>query len=246
MNLLLDMGNSRCKYAIADEQQIQKFGAISYAESDKFSEVAAYLSNLDQIEKVIISSVLDKLSNNKLIELIEKLSVDGYYFLRPDKDNFGITLTYTKPEHLGTDRLAVLIAANEKYNGNTCIIDCGSAITVDALSDKGKHYGGVIIPGVKTMLRSLSDNTELEWDTRSCNFNSLAINTQDAIYTGCLNAIAGGIQKTLDEMQKFIGEFDQCIITGGDAELVIPLLPLGLIHDPTMVLEGLRISSSKL
>lgn len=246
MNLILDLGNSRCKYALADYDELIRNGSLRYSDLNKFFEIEKFLYKQDKFKKIIVSSVLNKSDNSKLAEVLDQISDAEYYFLQPDKNSFGIELSYEQPSSLGADRLAALIAADEKYNGNKCIVDCGTAITVDVLTDKSKHLGGLIFPGIQSMQNSLSKNTDLEWNASNYSFNCFANSTQDAIYSGCLIAVAGGIQMAMDTMQKKINEFDEYIITGGDAELVLPLLSNTMVHEPNLVLEGLRISLSKL
>ncbi len=252
MNLLLDIGNSRCKFALLENSGVQEYGAIIHASKDKISATETLLRDVKPINKVVVCSVLGVEFNQQLIEVFNKHQIGEYYFLDPVVNSFGIQHCYQTPKHLGADRLAVLIAANEKYKGSKCIIDCGTAITIDGIDAMGKHLGGVILPGIKSMHAALTDDTEIHFvDTANggerigC-FNSLSNSTQDAIYTGCLSAVVGGIEYVVNAMQKQSNLFDKIIITGGDAGIILPKINLKIEHIPTLVLDGLGVVLKKL
>ena len=94
------------------------------------------------------------------------------------------------PGALGADRLAALIAAHDQFQGSTCIVDCGTAVTVDAFDQGGEPRGGTIFPGSRACRR-------LCWPIRSMDIVRMrrrltipANSNPDAIYTGCLSAVA--------------------------------------------------------
>ena len=138
-----------------------------------------------------------------------------------------------------------MVAAKAKYRGNTCIVDCGTAITVDALAAGGIHHGGVIFPGFMSMQAALTTSTDLEFRLDAASFAIAADSTRDAIYSGCQHAVAGGIERAVRMMQDQYGLFDQIILTGGDAALFAPLLTCQTVHEPHLVLDGLKHVSEK-
>jgi len=241
MNLLLDLGNSRCKFQIVENRQIKKHGALPYIGANKLAVIESLLREHNFNNKVIICSVFDVKFNNQLKKLLDGYSIKDYYFLAPAAHTFGVRLHYLAPENLGADRLAVLIAAKEKFIGNNCIVDCGTAITIDALDKKGLHHGGVILPGLVSMLQALTVDTDIQRNESSETYNVFSNATEDAIYTGCLSAVAGGIQHVIDTMQTHCDSFDHVIITGGDAETVIPILARKVEYEPKLVLDGLMV-----
>ena len=246
MNLLLDIGNSRCKFAILEKNKTREHGAIAYSSNNKTSKIEVLLQKNKVINKVIICSVLNDEFNQKLIETFSAHQINDYYFLDPVVKTFGVQLCYPDPANLGADRLAALIGANVKHKGNKCIIDCGTAITIDAIDAEGRHQGGVIIPGITAMHAALSSNTDIPQNNRGGSYNVLSNSTQDAIYTGCISAVVGGIEYAVDKMQEHRNMFDKIIITGGDAEMLIPMIALKVEHEPRLVLNGLSIIESEL
>lgn len=246
MNLLLDIGNSRCKYCFLDKTETQEFGAIAYTNSDIIAEIGSLLQNNGGPEKVVICSVLNNEFNQKLIRLFDQNQIVDYYFLNPAKNTFGIQLCYQNPECLGADRLVGMIAAHAKYKGNKCIVDCGTAVTIDAMNQKGEHQGGVIMPGISSMQQALSRKTEIANSNQRGSYSVLPSSTQDAIYSGCISAVAGGIEYVVNTMQKHSNSFDKIIMTGGDATVFLPMLAQNIEHEPKLVLSGLTFVLSEL
>ena len=237
MKVLLDLGNSRCKFAILEPGETDTFGALQYRDGDRLEVIASVLQSHEQLDRVVVCSVLDHGLND---QLQERNPASRFYFLDPSENCFGVTSAYEDLGTLGADRLAALIAAKVRYPGSTCIVDCGTAVTVDALDQGGVHRGGVIFPGVGSMRTALDVDTAMGVDEEAGSFTVPATSTRDAIYSGCLSAVAGGIIQAIDRMQEEGTPFDQVILTGGDGGLLIPLLAQEVIHEPYWVLEGLR------
>jgi type III pantothenate kinase len=144
------------------------------------------------------------------------------------------------------DRIAALIAAKEKYPGTSCIVDCGTAVTIDALDTNGRHMGGVILPGIKSMRKALMSNTKIQTGEADVNFNVLSETTEGAIHTGCISAVVGGIEYVVNKIATNYDEFDQIIFTGGDAELLGSYLSIKMMFDASLVLDGLKAVAQKL
>lgn len=254
MKLLLDLGNSRCKYAVVEKNIVKKYGTQNYGPfgklygvkslCDQYSEVAGDASGL------VICSVLSEVMNAEIKETLTKDGVKNIYFLTATKNTFGVKLAYSDLSSLGIDRVASLIAANEKYTGDSCIVDCGTAITIDAIDAQGVHQGGVIIPGAEIMKKAVLANTKIEVDNTEVEFNVLSKNTENAIYTGCVSAAIGGIEYVVNKMAADYDGFGQIILTGGGAELVTTYASGAFRSqvqiDDTLVLDGLNVVSQNI
>lgn len=245
MKLLLDLGSSRCKVAFVSDDAVTH-QVLPCSKKNRLATVETLLHERETLKQVIVCSVWGKEFNHELIKLFHRYGAHGYYFIEPQTNSFGIQLGYTNPLQMGPDRLVVMIAANEKLKGDKCIIDCGTAVTIDAMDAGGVHRGGIIFPGIVSMRRAMLAETDIACRKESGEVNVLADNTSDAIYTGCLTAVAGGIQRAVNIMREQCGLFDWIIITGGDAELILPVLTEKVLHQPEMVLDGLMIVSGKL
>mgnify|MGYP000049964927 CR=1 FL=1 len=236
MKLVLDLGNSRCKWAFADSS-IQSSAAIAYGDDFAHALEQAF-SALARPAQVAAVCVADSAYLETVTEWVKrKWSLDLRRFsARPAQG--GVTNTYEVPAQLGADRWAALIAARARTKGATCVVNCGTAITVDALDARGMFRGGVILPGLTLQRTSLLQHTHAiraaDGNASSC----LALNTADAVAAGTAFGLAGAIDRILDEQAVTLGDIVPVLFTGGDAASLQKLLrhPTQLV--PDLVLEG--------
>jgi type III pantothenate kinase len=153
----------------------------------------------------------------------------------------GVTNRYHEPATLGADRWAALIAARQQSQAAQCVVDCGTAMTVDALSAAGEFLGGVILPGISMARAALLANTQgirvAEGDEGSC----LARATGDGVAAGSVFGLAGAIERIVAEQRRALGADARVLVTGGDAPRLLPLLRGSVTHEPELVLKGLKL-----
>src|SRR3569832_603245 len=127
----------------------------------------------------------------------------------------------------------------------TCIVDAGTAITLDDLSTDGHHLGGLIMPGIELMRRSLLERSEgIRAATASPergDITLLARDTQSGVDGGTLYAAVAAIDRVMQDVGTELGETLTRVITGGDAERLLTLLHGQYHHVPDLVLHGLAI-----
>lgn len=165
-------------------------------------------------------------------------------FIIAQHSAFGVSNGYSEPHKLGPDRWAALIAAHHAQLGATCIVDCGTALTIDVLTADGKHLGGLIMPGLNLMRSALFFHTHalpckmnLETET---DIASLARDTQAGIRSGTLYAVVATIERVIADIASD-RKLRTRVITGGDAEHIAPRLAGHYRHEPDLVLQGLAI-----
>lgn len=247
MNLLIDLGNSCCKFAIEEEGKIEKYQSQKYGPFGKLYSVKTLSNQFNDAKAVIISSVLSTEMNSQIKDTLTADGAGNIYFLDPVINSFGVSLTYEDPSTLGVDRVAAMIGAKEKYSGNSCIVDVGTAVTIDVLDAKGVHQGGVIFPGLAAMSQALLNNTKIETEqTTEAEFNVLARTTGNAIHSGCMSALVGGAEYVVNKMASNYDGFDQVVLTGGDAKLVEAHLSRPVIINDMLVLDGLVVVSQNI
>lgn len=153
----------------------------------------------------------------------------------------GISSRYRDPARLGVDRLLAMVAAYDRYRQAVCVADCGTALTVDLVDAAGEFRGGVIAPGPALMRAALGRGTRqlpiVEADAGA----ALALDTESAIAAGCARAAAGAVVLAYQEFSTTIGFQPKCILTGGDAPGLLPMLAMACDHDPDLVLRGLAV-----
>jgi len=247
MELLLDLGNSCCKYAVLENGKITKYESQSYGPFGKQYSVKSLCDQFDKLEKIIICSVLSEDMNAEIKAMLLKTDLDSIYFIEASDNCFGVELAYADPGTFGVDRLAALVALKEKYTGNSCVIDCGTAVTIDALEKSGRHLGGVIMPGIEVMKSGLLASTKIKDVKNEPAFSVFAKNTQNAIYSGCASAVAGGVEYVVDKMISDNGQFNHIVLTGGGISEVSARFTESFSSlvtvDETLVLDGLFVIS---
>ena len=235
MLLVIDIGNTRTKWALAGGD-----GHLSEFEVCMNANVAT--SNLSTIsqkaDRAMIANVADAAMAQQIAQLLMPLELS---FVTASTQAGGVKNGYAKPEKLGADRWAALIAAWQRTKHATVVVNAGTAITIDVLDEKGTFLGGSIMPGLRLMHESLGNNTA-QLNVEEGISQNFPNNTQDAITTGSLNAVAGAIGLMLKRLEKQCGWLPKLVLSGGDANKIAEALKLNLkqgIMMENLVLQGL-------
>ncbi len=239
MIILLDIGNTRLKWAVVEHNQLFQFkAALDYRAKGFMASFVQVWKKINTPKKIAISSV----GSAKLIEELQQLIKDLWgdvdlIFAKSSGYCAGVSNAYRQPEKLGVDRWMALLAAHQQFTEDVCVVDCGTAVTIDFMTAGGQHSGGVISPGLALMKKSLlHDTAELplithEFVTGPADF------TEAAIYSGTLFSVSGLIEYMLRQ-QKFSG---QLVLTGGDAGVINEAIHYDAIIEPHLVLKGLAV-----
>nr|PZN72552.1 MAG: type III pantothenate kinase [Pseudomonadota bacterium] len=242
MILLLDVGNTRIKWATVDDAGIMTLGrSLQHAGRDIPSVAEEAWHSLPRPERVIVSNVAGRGFEGAFRVWAQSVWGMEPRFIVAQSKGWGVTNAYVEPDRLGADRWAALVAARRLDKGDVCIIDCGTALTIDALSRSGKHLGGLIVPGLALMRQSLIANTQGISDEGEGTIALLARCTRDAVTGGTLYATVAVIDRVITDIVAELGRTVTCVITGGDAERIMPLLTVKCRYEPDLVLQGLKI-----
>jgi type III pantothenate kinase len=243
MKLLIDVGNSRCKWACLDNQDLLDASAYAYKSEDLMHRVREVVEQIcfDSVQEIHAVSVLGDTFDKEFCAQSKKLHGIETKFYKSQSDNFGVTLAYAEPLSYGPDRYAALVAAHRKMPGAKIIIDGGTATTIDVIDADGKHLGGLIIPGVKLMCSALVEKASGISMAKQINSTQLFNdNTADAVYSGSVLALSHGVRGIIEEIVSNINQDVTVCVTGGESEM-IGLTNWGYVHCPNLVLEGLLI-----
>ncbi|TCK19249.1 type III pantothenate kinase [Thiogranum longum] len=243
MNLLIDIGNTRIKWALQDGEEWIS-GTPLVRGSKPFKDIARPAwKELETPERVIVSNVAGAEFEKSVCTWVKRRWKILPEFLHSRAEQCGVINAYTKPERLGNDRWAALIAAHGLCRGAAVILGCGTAITVDALSADGRHLGGLIAPGVELMISSVcasaSDVTVEDGDTGEIVL--LASSTESAVLGGSLYAAVSLLDRISADLRGELGNDVSLLLTGGDAGRLMPLLESRPAHEPELILKGLAI-----
>jgi len=238
MKVLVDIGNTRIKWCIDYGKGVEHAQAIEHYNAGFINHIKQAWEIIDTPEILAIASVSKKQVAEQLIELGKTLWPNVSAVLaKSSAQDFSIKNAYPQANKLGVDRWLGLIALQHYYPGNSCIVDCGTAITIDVLNQNGQHLGGLISPGLQTMKDSLFKQTE---DLSIVNRQypiGLANFTESAIYSGTLYAAAGLVEKVIADLCTC----QTIVLTGGDAQLLAQHIEFESILEPDFILKGLSL-----
>ena len=241
--LTIDIGNSSIKWAIwQDGQPILAESNAYHKESIQhaFDEI---FSGAPKQEKVWVACVASKDVEQALTQWMQKHWSIEPVFLVSQGEFGGVLNAYPDPSELGADRWAALLGARSLFKTSVCIVDIGTAVTIDLMSAEGTHRGGRIMPGIDMMRESLLHNT-IGVNATEGDCPGFAINTADAVSSGIMHMLTAALTAAYDSAKERLGEDTRIIITGGMAETVIPYLKkIEVFHEPHIVLHGLFYAS---
>ncbi|MBZ0104584.1 MAG: type III pantothenate kinase [Sulfuricella denitrificans] len=231
MNILaVDAGNTRIKWARHEHEAWQETGWTPTSQP----QLKAQWADLTPPDGIIVSNVAGPTTELTITSACQHWGVFPL-FIRSQSSQCGVSNGYTSPQQLGSDRWAALIAARHFYpERDVLVVQSGTAVTIDTLGADGHFRGGMIMPGLGLMLDTLAHNTAglVRQDGKIHDF---PCNTPDAMMSGATNAIAGAVERGFRQLV----ERPLCLISGGDADILLPLLNIPAQKAEQLVLEGL-------
>ena len=240
MSLLVDLGNTRMKWVLSAPGEWRPAARLREGRSTE-TLLDEVWSRLASPSKVVVASV----ARAEVLQALERWVIGRWscrvHVARPQAELLGVKNGYHRPETLGADRWAALIAARRLVSGAACVVDCGTALTIDALASDGRFLGGVIFPGLGVLKTSLVEATGGIPETSGCGADCVARSTEDAVAAGTQFGLAGAIERILNEYRGQLGSDMKVLLTGADAPVVVPKLAQPVHEVPDLVLKGLAI-----
>ena len=230
MKLLIDAGNTRIKWALADGSSWLRNGALPVKQA---SELTPQFAGLEDIRQVWVSNV----AGENVAQCIRGIRAGQHHFIVAREAQCGIRNGYSVPSQLGSDRWAALIAAWHLVRGACLVVNSGTATTVDALSATGEFIGGLIMPGVDLMQRSLNDATAQLSPAQGA-YAAFPLNTADALFSGAIQACCGAIER---QHASLGGSGIPVMLSGGGSAILRDRLNLPLQVVDNLVLQGLQL-----
>lgn len=242
--LLLDVGNFRLKWGVLDDGGIRRTGHISQERIRDQGLQALTMKLPRRIDTVLVSNVAGNSYATRLSGVIGMHCKCDVHFARSERCGWGVTNSYRQPRRLGVDRWVAMVGAWAEMQSSCLIVNAGTAVTLDAIDDKGVHLGGQIIPGVDTMLDSLSAATGYIPLTKTAakpstdDMKMFGRNTSAAVREGVQNAVTGAVERATRTLQSN-GYEPTIVLTGGGASRILGALDGAVLHRPNIVLQGL-------
>ena len=239
--LTLDIGNTNIKSALFDGNKVSDFivhssvnDALKYLDEIKFKHAA-------------ICSV-NHLFEEKLLSYFSQTGISAFRVNIYNK--FNLTIRYETPNSLGTDRIcsavaALEIASKEKILSNNqylMTIDFGTATTINIVSPAREFIGGLIAPGINTMLKSLNEKTaQLPVPNANSYTGLIGSSTNSSIISGIITSTIGMINETVNQLTYNSSTTPLVYCTGGNARYILPHLKVKVSFEEILVLRGLKV-----
>jgi len=194
MKLLIDAGNTRIKWALVSGDHWLHSGVSPIEQAhDLAQHLDRSCVNSRHVKQVWVSNVAGKEAENHIRAACAARQWQPH-FIMAQASQCGVHNGYNQPSQLGSDRWAALIAAWHLTGRDCLVVNSGTATTIDALSTTGKFIGGLILPGLELMQRSLCAATPLEKPVQG-EYAPFPLNTDDALLSGALQASCGAIER---------------------------------------------------
>ena len=246
--LVIDVGNTHTVLGVFQGAALRAQWRLATSREQTADEYGILIHNLFTLERlpstdisgIMIASVVPPL-NVVLGEMARKYLRMEPVFLGPGTRT-GMPIHYDNPQEVGADRIADAVAAYEKYGGPCIVVDFGTAITFDAISEKGEYLGGVIAPGIGIAAEALFERAaklprvEVREPQRLIGTNTVA-SMQSGLFYGAVGLVDGILDRLCAEM----GKKTKVIATGGQATLVAGASKYKPPVDSSLTLDGLRI-----
>ena len=235
--LLVDISNSYAKFAFASTRRV--LAPTRIPTSELSSGVVARFLGKRNVEKMVVSSVVPA-KNSAILKTAGKLNVLWLDW----KLKLGVEIDYPNRQSIGADRLANAAAVTALYGFPAIVVDFGTAVTFDIVSEHRAYIGGVIAPGLEAMTNFLYRRTAL-LPKLSLKEPRRAIgkSTIQAMLSGAVFGYRGLVREILAQVkaEQFPHKKVHVVATGGYSRLIARRLPEVDVVHPNLTLEGLRI-----
>lgn len=273
--LLVDIGNTRVKWArLVDGQMGKQHAAANagwtsadyarrvvgrgwgrnapraQADTTPRSPGADSHIGTTPANRIIVSSVAGNDVNRAFTDAAHKAGAPTPEFVTSEREAAGITTDYIDPWRLGVDRFVAAIGAFHLASGQpVCVVNIGTAMTIDLVDGSGRHRGGAIVPGPALMVSSLLTQTNgirVRATGGPDGANGMfARTTRNAIGEGARYAAAGVIDRAIEESRLLVGNKPLVLLTGGGSADIKPLIRSTCVSLPDLVLHGLAVWAHK-
>ena len=242
MILLLDVGNTRVKWAWLEHLEVAPAGAVAHDATHRSWQREIEADGL-RPRRIVVASV----AGPSFAAALTLWARDHYRveaeFVSASEELCGVTNAYARPAALGVDRWLALIGAWRNRPLPTLIVSGGTAVTIDTLDGLGQHRGGLIVPGVQMMRDARARfGGDADYLTDPATFGSAPTDPPGDPVLPLLAALA---DRSVDEFARRVGVAPRVLLTGGDARALEPYLTRPAELVPDLVLTGLAIVATR-
>lgn len=252
MILTIDMGNTNIVIGGIDNERTYFVERVTTNHGKTDLEYAVNIKSIleihniapSSIEGAILSSVVPPL-NSTILSAVEKIC--GFRPMLVEAGmKTGLNIIMDNPKTVGSDMIVDAVAAIKEYPCPIIIIDMGTATTMSVVDKSGNYIGGVILPGLKVSLDSLSGKAaQLPYISLDVPGKVIGKNTIDCMRAGIMYGNAAMIDGIIDRMEEELGMTASVVATGGLAKFISPLCCHTISYEDDLLLKGLLILYNK-
>ena len=248
MQILVDIGNTRIKWAEVEDGRLANVGNAVHRDSRERALASFAAALPKRVTRAIVANVAGDAIGRDLSELMHIHSRITPEFVAVRAEQFGVRCAYDDPSRLGVDRWIAVLAAHHLAPGAACVIDAGTAVTFDAVDARGQHLGGLILPGPRLLASALDRNTNAIGVTqapgaRPSGLDLLGKSTNAAVGNGAMLALTGALERAIAAVEGSLEQRPKVYLTGGDADALHGWLESDVDLRRDLVLEGLALFS---
>ncbi|NLK27061.1 MAG: type III pantothenate kinase [Clostridiales bacterium] len=253
MLLVIDVGNTNITLGVFDGINLKANLRVTTQVSRTSDEYGLLFKDLllakdiriEEINTVTIASVVPNLMHSLVSGIIKYLNITPLIVGAGTKT--GIKIPIANPKEVGADRVVDAVAAYEIYGGPVLVVDFGTAITYDLITEDGSFIAGVTSPGLRIAANALWNETaKLPEIEIALPDTILAKDTVTSMQAGLLFGCIGQTEYIVKRMQRESGIYDcKVIATGGLGKIIADNTDVINVYDPTLTLKGLKIISDK-
>ncbi|WP_417582348.1 type III pantothenate kinase [Nitrincola sp.] len=234
--LEIDAGNTFVKWRLRSDHQVVQQGRLQTSQVRDGSAVIP--SGWKFAEHAWAASVAGDAVNGWLNAVLADLGV-RVSFAQVSAHRYGLKNAYENPQQMGVDRWVAMLAAWQQTRQGVCVVDAGSAVTVDFVDAQGQHLGGYILPGLRLLQESLLGSTAgVRWSKLPDDYSlQPGHSTAACVYNGGHYLLAALLQRVKVDCEGY--GIDHVILTGGDAVELYRHSPIGQLQE-SLVLDGLQ------
>lgn len=234
--LQLDVGNSGAKWRLLEAGEVSARGVYipgTQAGKDQL------LGCAEHVGQIWIASVASPEQESDLLHMLDARWNVTPWLARSQASTGDLQNSYSEPGRMGVDRWLAMLAARHRHSGRLCVVDAGSALTIDLVDADGRHEGGYIIPGATLMERALLLDTDRVRFDESVGYQlTPGQSTAEAVRHGIALAQAGAVALAVEQAATAAPRLYYC---GGGGETLMQLAGKGGEHIPDLVFEGLTL-----
>ncbi|MBW7931865.1 MAG: type III pantothenate kinase [Gammaproteobacteria bacterium] len=245
MKLLVDFGNTRVKWAWLEDGELRDPQGFVH-EGVTAQALAARMADGRTVDEVRVASVAAPERSRELCLALEAALRAPVHQAHTSAAAAGVRCAYHEPAQLGVDRWLAMVAAYAHHRSAACVVDAGTAWTIDVVQADGRHLGGLIVPGPGLMRRALLGTTggiassaRLLPDSGD-HAGAWGRDTDACMRLGAWRAGAALVESCMASLVGH-GEVPVLVLSGGDAGGLMPMLSGPVHHHPLLVLEGLAL-----